>query len=156
MAAGKLVLLLLAGGIAGAAFAGISTRTMHFPRSDQARAESEGYGIAPARRSWLDEGLSVLDTPAWPFGPAAHEPPPDAYSADGTAAEDGPDGFVIYPGPAPHAPELSPALPPESPNASTPEQPNPMPTRAGGDAASDAAARAANAAQDVIAAENAL
>jgi len=165
MAAGKLALLLIAGGLAGAAFAGLTTGTMR-PYRDHAaselrppatsREEAEtAYAGPPAHQSWLDEGLSVLESPAWPFGHApgnedAGTPYPDAY---GYAPDDDPravyengrwdhdDGYAYG-----RQDDAAPGL-------SADEQAGPAPGQA--DAASDAARNAADAAQDVIAAERA-
>jgi hypothetical protein len=163
MAAGKLVLLLIAGGLAGAAFAGMTARSMHpvGPANGSAerpiaaaRPGSDAYaGPRDHGSSWLDEGLSVLDSPAWPFGRGgwsqepAPEPPPYDYAPpydDG----DGPNGDGDEPalaGPRNFA---------DADRGQAYEDGAPAAIGGQGDAASAAAQNAANAAQDVIAAEN--
>ncbi|WP_404482338.1 hypothetical protein [Novosphingobium sp. BL-52-GroH] len=160
MAAGKLLVLLLVGGLAGAAFAAMTTGTMRPYRvAEGSRAHGEGdvgaYAAPPDRRSWLDEGLSLLDSPAWPFGhgsghdDAARIDPEDEGPYDYAPTRDderdygshdagnvyGDGGYDI------------------APSADRPAPAGPAPAEA--DAATDAASRAAAAAQDVIAAEHA-
>lgn len=165
MAAGKLVLLLLAGGLAGAAFAGMNAGAMR-PFRDPARvapapADSALYSPAPAHRSWLDEGLSLLDTPAWPFGHGAGDdlpaPPLDDGAPYGYDRQDHGDEAPGYRSYDDHAEDDT-----GDPAGETydtpfaPDQDDPAvaaPPRS--DAATDAARRAAAAAQDVIAAEHA-
>ncbi|WP_232494336.1 hypothetical protein [Novosphingobium kaempferiae] len=155
MSAGKLALLLVVGGLAGAAFATLTTGSLpHFSSPEHARSVTiEG---SSSHRSWLDEGLSALDSPAWPFGRGAHDrepehpvPPPDGYAPYGYGApDDYGDGSWErgqYGGRSAYSGE-------EYVPAPAPEAPRPAPRE---DSASDAAARAADAAQDVIAAENA-
>ncbi|WP_200844934.1 MULTISPECIES: hypothetical protein, partial [unclassified Novosphingobium] len=105
MAAGKLVLLLIVGGLAGAVFAGMTTGAMRPYREGAdhdagretahralapADEAASSYAEPPVRQSWLDEGLSLLDSPAWPFGPgyssdeaAPPYPAHQGYAADG-------------------------------------------------------------------------
>jgi hypothetical protein len=168
MAAGKLVLLLLAGGLAGVAFAGMNAGAMR-PFRDPARvapAPADSALYAPAHRSWLDEGLSLLDTPAWPFGHGAGDeapaPPlddaapygydrhdhgdeaPGYHAYDDRAYDDDTQDDAYAPGREADAPPF--ASDRDDPAAAAPPR---------SDAATDAASRAAAAAQDVIAAEHA-
>lgn len=155
MSAGKLALLLVVGGLAGAAFATLTTGSLpRFSSPEHARSIMI-EGNAP-QRSWLDEGLSALDSPAWPFGRGAHDrgpeqtlAPPDGYAPyDYGPSDDYGDGSWErgqYGGRSAYSDEAYAPAPP-------PETPHPAPKQ---DSASDAAARAADAAQDVIAAENA-
>jgi hypothetical protein len=163
MAAGKLVLLLVAGGLAGAAFAGMTARSMHpVERADgsaqhplaAARPGSDAYaGPRDHGSSWLDEGLSVLDSPAWPFGRGgwsqepAPEPPPYDYAPP---YDDGDNLHADGYGSAPaDVGNFADADKGEAYDDGAPDA-----TDSQGDAASAAAQNAANAAQDVIAAEN--
>ncbi|HUD27704.1 MAG TPA: hypothetical protein VMQ93_02455 [Novosphingobium sp.] len=189
MAAGKLVLLLVAGGLAGAAFAGMTTGVMRPYRQDDGRPfadvalpqTTDGTALAsPSRPSWLDEGMAVLDSPAWPFGhdpgeddaapayapprdyegepPYGYDPPDDRrfrryederYAGDRWQGDDGRRGRPAY--------RTFDGYPDASGGYITDEaEPDvrtdrPAPRR--DDAASDAASRAADAAQDVMAAE---
>jgi len=155
VSAGKLALLLVVGGLAGAAFATLTTGSLpRFSNPDHARSVTI-EGNAP-QRSWLDEGLSALDSPAWPFGRGAHDrapeqtlPPPDGYAPyDYSPSDDYGDGSWErgqYGGRSTYREEGDAVAPP-------PETTHPAPQR---DSAADAAARAADAAQDVMAAENA-
>lgn len=165
MGAGKLVLLLLAGGLAGVAFAGITTGSMRPYRQAEAAhhrtrddTDATDYAAPPAHSSWLEQGLSLLDNPAWPFGRGAageHAIAPEDDTPYGYVSRDGDDrapasGDRAYPDNAYAAEGESggdPALdlPPEH-AVSEPRQQ---------DSASDAARRAADAANDVIAAEHA-
>lgn len=98
MASGKLVLFLVAGGLAaGLGLAGMTTHGMRSFRVDQAFRADHGpaglHGSAsreqatvgydagePHARSWLEERFSELDLPAWPFGRSQwqdNSPPPD-------------------------------------------------------------------------------
>jgi hypothetical protein len=190
MAAGKLVLLLVVGGLAGAAFAGMTTGVMRpyrereavsaaRPLQPQANDDSAPYAAPPANPSWLDEGVSLLDSPAWPFGHGFEDEDASAYPApDGHAPygygrlgrddgqrydddrryddsrwdrEDRPrpgyrtsDGYAENAYPPVYADEGG---PPDRMERRQPAQRQ-------RDSASDAASRAADAAQDVIAAEH--
>lgn len=177
MAAGKLLLLLVAGGLAGAAFAGMTTGVMRpyrdretastiRPAGPEANDETASYASPPAHQSWLDEGVSLLDSPAWPFGHGSADeetapPEPDGYAPYGYDERERYDdrrrdhddrarrGYRTFDGyaEAPNPPAYDEAGPSERI-----ERPQP-PTRRS-DPASDAASRAADAAQDVIAAEH--
>jgi len=190
MAAGKLVLLLIVGGLAGAVFAGMTTGAMRPYRDaanhgagaetahrDLAPANDAGYGYAapPVRQSWLDEGLSLIDSPAWPFGPGSSgedaAPPysaPQGYAADGYPTHGGYDDEGWVRGDLPGRRDMRnyddyaderyggdrvPASPGGDSPAPAWEQA--APPRRQSDTASDAARRAADAAQDVMAAESA-
>lgn len=177
MAAGKLVLLLLVGGLAGAAFAGMTTGVMR-PYRERAAASPAAssaitYSTPPARQSWLDEGLSLLDSPAWPFGQGSGDdlaPAPypdsegyapdhydrrDSYDVDRWQRDDqrGYRRYDEYDDAQAGDSDLAqgPSLP-AGRSAGTGTAPN-LSRQA--DAANDAARRAATAAQDVIAAEHA-
>lgn len=188
MAAGKLVLLLVAGAVAGAAFAGMTTGTMRSyggssrdgesaARAEALRADegASSYAAAPpARQGWLEEGVSMLDSPAWPFGHGYEE----SYGEAGPPAYAAPQGYEAYPppgyGPRPHyedepggvdryaedghsTPAVGPSTLPAYGTGRRMQEPLEQPPAARrGDAASAAAARAADAAQDVIAAEDGL
>ncbi|MEE4454045.1 hypothetical protein [Novosphingobium resinovorum] len=152
MSLGKLALLLVVGGLAGATFAAVTTRSLSSHASFEHLPTDR-----PAPRSWLDEGLSALDTPAWPFGPEVGddrgelaEGPPDDYAAD---------GYGLSERYADEAWERrrdiqygQPVTDVQSPAPDAVSEPSPI-TRRQDDAASAAAARAADAAQDVMAAE---
>ncbi|EJL24031.1 hypothetical protein [Novosphingobium sp. AP12] len=190
MAAGKLLLLLVAGGLAGAAFAGMTTGVMRpyrdreavsaaRPLQPQANDGTAPYATPPANPSWLDEGVSLLDSPAWPFGHGSQDEDASAYPAPGDDApygygqrerddaerydddpryddgrwdrEDRPrPGYRTFDGYAANA------YPPASVDegGSSDRMERRQPAQRQGDTASDAASRAADVAQDVIAAEH--
>lgn len=153
MAAGKLILLLVAGGLAGAAFAGLTTRSMQpFEEAPRAVSHDDRAYAGPATHSssWLDQGLSALDSPAWPFGrggwsqePAPEPPPYDYGPPDDGDANYGPGGFDE----GDYDQAGRPAMQAQDAGEGTGQSP-------GQDAASAAARSAADAAKDVIAAEN--
>lgn len=182
MAAGKLFLLLLAGGLAGAAFAGMTTGAMRPYRDESPRpspalasAQSNNETVryeAHSARSWLDEGISLMESPAWPFGRGSSDE--DAVPADGDEPygyeqpgryaerhyddsrwdeEDGPGpGYRHWGGEASdgHPPAGTPAQEPAPLDRWDAQQ---LPSRP--DDAAAAAGRAAEAARDVITAEGA-
>lgn len=165
MSIGKLTLLLVIGGLAGAGFAAITTGALPSYRKSPHAGIEHSHSISvdaqPAHRSWLDEGLSALNSPAWPFGRGEDDSRaparPDGYAPYGYGPPDDDDQawerrqygqrdalpLPDYPAAADY-----PRDEPTRPDASSPESATPR-----ADAAADAAARAANAAQDVIAAE---
>ena len=155
MAAGKFVLLLMGGGLAGAAFAALTTGAI--TRLPDAQESLSPPPVAqPDAGSDSDEGAFVLGTAQWPFQ-AEGGADGLAYSPEDLEAPD------YEPGPAAednrpfayHAGEPPKRMSQPMPSA----RPVPPPTgRVGGagDAATAAANRAADAAQDVLAAETAL
>ncbi|PNU02409.1 hypothetical protein A8V01_08405 [Novosphingobium guangzhouense] len=148
--------MLVIGGIAGAAFAALTTGAL--PKfADPAANRSVVYEAPPAQRSWLDEGLSALNSPAWPFGRGAHEevPPPEPpqdYAPYGYGPPDDYDDDAWeqrqYGNHAPYQSE-------DYASSASAADSQPLPALPRADAADDAAARAADAAQDVISAESA-
>lgn len=72
MGSGKLAGLLIAGALAaGALAAGATTHSMrsyHGTAPDSARLDQAHPSKGQLHKSWLEEGLSMLDSPAWPFG----------------------------------------------------------------------------------------
>ncbi|MFC0205932.1 hypothetical protein [Novosphingobium soli] len=94
MTAGKLALLLIVGGLAGAAFASLSTGSLrsYTQGSPSAPASALAQQEAPTGRSWLDEGLTVLQSPAWPFGEREWNPDPPRQAGDYPAPEYGAPG----------------------------------------------------------------
>lgn len=184
MAAGKFVLLLVAGGLAGAAFAGMTSGVMRpyrdhetaapirpVPQSAES-AQTEAPYAAPARPSWLEEGMAMLDSSAWPFdhgadpeaeqgdrAPEDYEDyppyaslPRDRYADDDYHARHeerfGGRGYRRFDG---YEPDAYPHAYADVPERSERLQ-RPSPRQ--DDAAADAASRAADAAQDVMAAES--
>lgn len=173
MSVGKLTLLLIAGGLAGAAFATMSAGPLRAYRQHEAPvaiapATQDDRVEEPVRPGWLDEGLSALDSPAWPFGrgewdngPPAPEPLPDGYAPydqqdgyergyDGSyrAYDEYPDAYQdgrpVWQGQSNAQPAPLTRAPQATPRAMS-----------GEDHAADAAQRAADAAQDVLDAEKA-
>lgn len=159
MRARKLVVLLVIGGLAGVVFAGMTTGAMrpyreHHAERDYREAGPDDAYAPRGHASWLDEGLSLLENPAWPFGRSADEPAPqpmgndyDPYYGDGANPDfDAGDPYAAQPG------YRAPGDTMELPVAPAPQAQSPDTAR--GDAAADAAADAADTAQDVIAAEH--
>lgn len=184
MAAGKLALLLVAGGLAGAAFAGMTTSAMRPYRDREARLDTRpsrlpatdeaAPGNSLAARSWLDEGVRLLDAPAWPFGPGSDEEAAAPVEERGYYDDDRRDRYDDEPGGEDHPWQREerhyrgyrsfegyarePEMPAESEfDEAIPRRPpeRSLPASRPGDAAADAARRAADAAQDVEAAEGA-
>lgn len=183
MASGKLVLFLVAGGLAaGLGFAGMTTHGMRAFRADHGSAALHGQApheqaVAgydagkPRARSWLEERFSELDLPAWPFGrsqwqdnPTPSDQDPGYAPADGYAQEapygyerDGDDqygdGRDTYADVGGYQPELSGNERMEPGTSAEPAASRSTSRIHQNDAAEDAAARAGAAAQDVIAAE---
>ncbi|MCJ2186597.1 hypothetical protein [Novosphingobium beihaiensis] len=140
MGSGKLVLLLIAGSVcAGILAASATTHAMRTypkvpviaarPTADYARRALALGGNS----SWIEDDLSALDIPAWPFGRDEWDGSDDAGQPDG---QSGPASGMDQP------PGAEPAGEPLAPGGSTAQ-----------DAAADAAARAEAAAADVTAAE---
>lgn len=160
MSGAKFALLLVVGGMAGAAFAALTTGALpNFSKPESHRSATLGDN-PPARRSWLDEGLSALNSPAWPFGrgsddggPPTPADPPQDYAPYGYGPPDDYDDGAWerrqYGNHAPYRDEDQQAIGDTLPAPLA----TPAPPRA--DAAADAAARAADAARDVMSAENA-
>ncbi|MGF7152274.1 hypothetical protein [Novosphingobium gossypii] len=159
MSLGKFGLLLIVCGLAGAAFAAVTTGAL--PKyvtpqhSQQLSADSR-----PSTRSWLDQGVTALNSPAWPFGRSEEYDQPAEDDADGYApygygppdnADDGSwerrqyGAHDMMPEPLPYA---------HDPAYAEAEAPVGARDDAGHDAADSAAARAADAARDVRAAES--
>lgn len=170
MATGKLVLLLVAGGMAGVAFAGMNSSAMlPYKHADArppviaAQDQSSTYADANVSPSWLDDGVSLLDTPAWPFGRSARAPDTqDApYEYGAFRSHDTYEGYRA------NDPEAYPDQrrndyaydPGDYPLYGYDDEPRYDDARQGNtvdeqDAAGEAARDAADAAQDVIAAEH--
>jgi hypothetical protein len=161
MAAGKLALLLLVGGLAGAAFAGMTTGVMAPYRTPGTAPETPAFAASPRHQSWLDEGLSLLDSPAWPFGhrPADTAARPAYDDAPGYAPDDydSRDSYEVDRWQRAGAPDDDAPPPADEDEADLPPHqalaPQDLPPRS--DAATAAADRAADAARAVIAAEHA-
>ena len=179
MGSGKLVLLLLLAGSVGAGMlaAGATTHAMRtyrapavqsYPDADAGHAAPSGqdYASSPQpqanRESWLDEGLSMLDIPAWPFGRDewdgsddtdtqdwqgrhghANRPETPAYGHRHLADQD--DAYA-----PPHPSSLDAGAPDTGGDSAPPIATSSNTPR---DAADDAAMRAGAAAQDVLSAE---
>lgn len=137
MGSGKLLLLAAGSFVAGVVAAGLTTHSIQSYRHAQALASQvypapDKVRFAPQddnRRSWLDRGLSALDIPASPFGRDEWD------GSDGEAAPPQDYGY----------------LPPQEPSPRSEAPARPAVSQ--DDAAADAAARAGDAAQDVIVAE---
>lgn len=159
MSGAKFALLLIVGGIAGAAFAVVTTGAM--PKFSQPEAHRAAVltDAPPAQRSWLDKGLSALNSPAWPFGRGADDVgpsmPPDEPPYGYGPPDDYDDGAWERRQYGSHGPYQREdyAAGDSQPMSAPGSAHSPVAPRA--DAAADAAARAADAAQDVMSAENA-
>lgn len=159
MGSGKLVLLLVAGSIgAGILLASATTQAMRsYPKmpllgAAPHRADPPSPPAYGKSRSWVDEGLSALDIPAWPFGRDEWDGSDDI--SDDTSADD--TGTQDWAGTPAYGDGLQQDFPPgmaNPGNAESADAPMPPDTGAVHDAAADAAQRAATAAADVSAAE---
>ncbi|MEJ2456648.1 MAG: hypothetical protein P8Y58_00295 [Novosphingobium sp.] len=146
MGSGKLLLLLIAGSVgAGVLAAGATTHAMRvYPKMPSpavsGRNETSPHPAYGRSRSWLDDGLSALDIPAWPFGR-------DEWDGSDDSGRHREPGYGVgqdaLPG-ADHDALPAPAGPEDADQNDAPSTP---------DAAAVAATRAMAAAQDVIAAE---
>ncbi|GLK43539.1 MULTISPECIES: hypothetical protein [Novosphingobium] len=162
MSGAKFALLLVVGGIAGAAFAVITTGAMPRFSQPQSHRSATLEDNSPAGRSWLDEGLSALNSPAWPFGrgsddagpPMPPEPQQDYAPYGYGPPDDYDDGAWERRQYGSHAPYQGEGYAAEGSQPAPDRSPAPSPAAPRADAAADAAARAADAAQDVLSAEN--
>ncbi|MCJ2179748.1 hypothetical protein [Novosphingobium album (ex Hu et al. 2023)] len=152
MGSGKLVLLFIAGSVsAGILVAGATTHGIHsYPKISLPGASSERIHEPPPARSWLDDGLSTLDVPAWPFGRDEWDGSDDTGGQDWPGSPAGPQGHDD--GLLQDVPSGT-ADPGYGPAPGAPPAPGTGPVD---DAAAEAAQRAAAAAADVSAAERGL
>lgn len=155
----RIVLLIGTGLAAGALFAGVTTRSIRSSFGDHSERVATGSSSdrPDAEPSWLERGFAVINGPAWPFGQHAWDPEPDddspqdtllprhaPYPSDERDYADRADDLAFHDSYTPDSREASLA---QQGNAYDQEQ------APAADEAAQAAARAGDAARDVIAAE---